>query len=302
MSELGDLYHENFRKLRPYFPVLALCGVATMVFVLFAFLVMPRALDPRVLYFPPADPLDAKPVAGKPIPPMDVAAMLAGSPELVAAGKSEYAIQCQSCHGPEGKGNGPAGLALNPRPRNFTVPDGWKTGYKITDIYHTLSEGLGAVMPAFDVLSPEKRFALAHYVQSLGRFNHGPEDATAVAFLNQNYHLSEGGREPNRVSVPFMMAYLAEREQPAGAIPLPPESDGSDEARLLRRAVADPARVARTLERAAGWHVSSASLAEIALAGSPANGFSATVGTFSRTQWEQLRTSLLEHLSRKNQP
>lgn len=302
MSELGDLYHENLRKLGPYFPAAALGGVALLVFVLFAFLVLPRSLDPRTLHFPSADPLDIRPVAGKPIPPMDVEAALRATPEALAAGKSEYAIQCQSCHGPEGRGNGPAGLALNPRPRNLAQPEDWKTGYKIVDLFHTLSEGMGAAMPAFDVLPPQKRFALAHYVQSLGRFNHGPEDATAVVFLNEHYRLAEGGQEPNRVSVPFMMNYMAERATPTLRLGLPPARDDSPAARLLRRAVHDAERAAQTLERAAGWQIFPASLAEVALSGAPANGFTPAVATLSEADWRQLQRSLVQHTSRENQP
>ena len=30
-----------------------------------------------------------------------------------------FATRCATCHGPEGKGDGPAGMALNPKPRSF---------------------------------------------------------------------------------------------------------------------------------------------------------------------------------------
>jgi len=35
-------------------------------------------------------------------------------------GKALYAQQCVSCHGASGKGDGPAAVALNPKPRNLT--------------------------------------------------------------------------------------------------------------------------------------------------------------------------------------
>ncbi|HRQ24555.1 MAG TPA: hypothetical protein PLF42_14105, partial [Anaerolineales bacterium] len=34
--------------------------------------------------------------------------------DAAAAGASIYKVNCESCHGPQGHGDGPAGLALNP--------------------------------------------------------------------------------------------------------------------------------------------------------------------------------------------
>jgi mono/diheme cytochrome c family protein len=35
-------------------------------------------------------------------------------------GKQVYSQYCATCHGPSGKGDGPAAAALNPKPRDFT--------------------------------------------------------------------------------------------------------------------------------------------------------------------------------------
>jgi mono/diheme cytochrome c family protein len=40
-----------------------------------------------------------------------------------AAGKAKYDMFCTSCHGTTGKGDGPVGAALNPKPRDFSVGD-----------------------------------------------------------------------------------------------------------------------------------------------------------------------------------
>ncbi|MCP3986624.1 MAG: cytochrome c, partial [bacterium] len=37
------------------------------------------------------------------------------------AGKANYDALCSTCHGPSGKGDGPAGAALTPPPRDFSV-------------------------------------------------------------------------------------------------------------------------------------------------------------------------------------
>lgn len=88
-------------------------------------------------------------------------------PEIVAHGKTLFQAQCVSCHGDQGLGNGPAAAGLNPKPRNFTQDAGWKNGRKPSLVYKTLTKGLNA-MPAFTSLPGEDRWALAHYVNSLG--------------------------------------------------------------------------------------------------------------------------------------
>jgi len=89
------------------------------------------------------------------------------TPELVANGKQVFQVNCQTCHGPEGKGNGPASTALNPKPRNFTAATGWKQGRKPSQIFHTISTGLGG-MPSFASLSTDDRWSVVHYVRTLG--------------------------------------------------------------------------------------------------------------------------------------
>lgn len=89
------------------------------------------------------------------------------SPELVAHGKAVFAQNCVSCHGDNGKGDGPAAAALNPRPRNFTGEAGWINGHKPSQIFKTLKEGVGSGMASFATLPQDDRWGLAHYVASL---------------------------------------------------------------------------------------------------------------------------------------
>jgi len=90
-----------------------------------------------------------------------------GSTELVAHGKELFAAQCVTCHGAGGAGNGVAAAGLNPKPRNFTAAEGWKNGRKPSAIYGTLTKGLNA-MPSFGSLPSDDRWALVHYVRTLG--------------------------------------------------------------------------------------------------------------------------------------
>lgn len=91
------------------------------------------------------------------------------TPELIAHGKVVFAQQCTACHGDAGDGKGPAAAALNPHPRNFHVADGWKNGRKPSQIFKTLKDGIpGGAMASFGTLPLDDRWALTHYVASLG--------------------------------------------------------------------------------------------------------------------------------------
>lgn len=55
-------------------------------------------------------------------------------------GKAKFATICASCHGPEGKGDGPAGKALKPTPANFSDP---ANAERLTDqwVYEIIRDG-----------------------------------------------------------------------------------------------------------------------------------------------------------------
>src|ERR1035437_8165544 len=94
-------------------------------------------------------------VQAKTIPPVNITKVSVASPELIEKGKNIFTSVCSSCHGLEGKGNGPASTGLNPPPRNFTSKSGWKKGPKLTQIFQTLQDGIpGSVMASYEYLTP----------------------------------------------------------------------------------------------------------------------------------------------------
>ncbi|HET9251334.1 MAG TPA: c-type cytochrome [Candidatus Eisenbacteria bacterium] len=98
----------------------------------------------------------------------NVSALLDPTPELIAEGKALYGVNCASCHGNTGTGDGPAAAALNPKPRNFTSGE-WRYGGGLARVVRTISEGSpGTAMAAFANLPMGDRVKLAHYVRSLG--------------------------------------------------------------------------------------------------------------------------------------
>ncbi|MEZ5420362.1 MAG: cytochrome c [Vicinamibacterales bacterium] len=120
---------------------------------------------------------------------MTAAAVACSSRPLptVREGRALYGENgCASCHGHSGHGDGPVGLTLDPRPRDFRDMAAFKRGYDLASIAHTLATGIlvdgpavaGAAgapehhqqgMPKFDHLSESERQSLALYVMSLHR-------------------------------------------------------------------------------------------------------------------------------------
>jgi mono/diheme cytochrome c family protein len=89
------------------------------------------------------------------------------TPDLVAKGKVSYATNCSACHGDAGKGDGPAGAALDPKPRNL-VSGKFKNGAAANQVFDTLSKGIeGTTMVGYGHLPEDERWALTYYVLDL---------------------------------------------------------------------------------------------------------------------------------------
>jgi mono/diheme cytochrome c family protein len=89
------------------------------------------------------------------------------SDPMLARGKQLFAQNCAMCHGTEGKGDGPAGASLNPKPRNF-VEGKWKKGGTRLGLMGVLQNGLPpSSMQSYKHLPINDRWALVHFVRSI---------------------------------------------------------------------------------------------------------------------------------------
>ncbi|MFI5234735.1 MAG: FTR1 family protein, partial [Gemmatimonadales bacterium] len=90
------------------------------------------------------------------------------APPSLARGVEVFRQSCASCHGTAGRGDGPAGVALSPRPADLTALAGL-TDRSPLDFYRRISLGVaGTAMPAFEAqLSPADRWAVAVYASTL---------------------------------------------------------------------------------------------------------------------------------------
>ncbi len=82
--------------------------------------------------------------------------------DQLATGQSLYDAKCQICHGANGRGDGPAATALNPKPRDFTNPAFWQNNAD-EKIKRTVTTGKG-MMPAFHLNEHEIK-AITDYLE-----------------------------------------------------------------------------------------------------------------------------------------
>ena len=86
---------------------------------------------------------------------------------VIAHGRRVYENNCAVCHGPGGKGDGPAGPASNPPARNL-VEGNWQKGGSSIEMYKTLKDGIeGTTMASFSYLSSKDRWAMVAFVRSI---------------------------------------------------------------------------------------------------------------------------------------
>lgn len=89
------------------------------------------------------------------------------TPDLVAKGKASYETNCAACHGDSGKGDGVAGAALDPKPRDL-VKGKYTKGVAPAQVFETLSKGIdGTTMAGYAHLPEDERWALTYYVLDL---------------------------------------------------------------------------------------------------------------------------------------
>ncbi|MGH2451554.1 MAG: c-type cytochrome [Candidatus Limnocylindria bacterium] len=88
------------------------------------------------------------------------------SDAAIASGRSLYRAHCVGCHGELGRGDGPAGSALDPPPADLVlhVPQ-----HSDGELYYFISRGIpGTAMPSWrSSLSSRERWHLVHYLRRL---------------------------------------------------------------------------------------------------------------------------------------
>jgi mono/diheme cytochrome c family protein len=238
--------------------------------------------------------VDLPVIQAKTIPPVDITKIGEPTPELLAKGKNIFTTVCISCHGEGGKGDGPAGSALNPKPQNFTSKDGWKNGTKVSQIYKTLQDGIpGSGMASYEYLTPEEKFGLAHYIRTTFVNNptkDSPEDLTT---LDQLYNLSKGKEIPAQIPVSAAVRFVINgndtRVQNISKILSTIAGNISDPTvQLFDKITDNKFRAIVSLERSLDWKQKEQMFIMVIVNNVNLNGFNRQVFNLSGNDWDLL--------------
>lgn len=233
---------------------------------------------------------------------VDLKSFSESSPALVEKGKQLFQNACASCHGAEGMGDGAAGVALNPKPRNFHSADGWKFGRKATEIYSTLQKGiLTSGMPGFDYLAPSDRIAIIQFIKTW--MPNPPQDTPEdISNLDKTYALSAGTKIPGTVPVAsaeksLQTEYVAKIQKINSALSkLSAEKSQNRAAETFFKVTNNQQKALATLLNSTSWQVGEKEFLAVITDNLAENGFSGKVFSLNSTEIADL-FSLLKRVA-----
>jgi mono/diheme cytochrome c family protein len=233
-------------------------------------------------------------IQARSIPPVDITKIGEPTPDLLSKGKKIFTTVCISCHGEGGKGDGPAGSALNPKPQNFTSKDGWKNGSKLSQIYKTLQDGIpGSAMASYEYLIPEEKFGLAHYIRTTFISNPPKDSPEDLATLDQLYNLSKGKEIPAQIPVSAATKFVindneSQVQNISGILRTISGSITDPAVQLFNRITDNKFEAIVSLKRSLDWKQNEQLFINTIVNNVGTNGFNRQVFNLSANDWELL--------------
>lgn len=226
--------------------------------------------------------------------PVNLDKMVKATPDLINEGRKIYSTVCVTCHGADGKGDGPAAASLNPHPRNFTSKQNWINGPTLSGIYETLQNGIkGSAMVSFTNYTPEQRFALAHYIRSTFVPNPPKVDEDAITDLDMKYNLSEGAKIPGQIPIKDAMELMEKNAQSEtkdfDGILSKMASDTTNEGyHLFNRVTNNKLKAITSLNDNTNWLKNENEFVNIVVNNVNQNGFDGKVYLLTKDNWNTL--------------
>ena len=101
---------------------------------------------------------------------------------MIQQGAKVYAQNCAVCHGEKGAGDGAAGQALTPKPRDL-IAGQWTQSGDSAGLFKTITEGIpGTSMAPFGHLPVNDRWALVQFIHSITKNKVADDAAKLEAF------------------------------------------------------------------------------------------------------------------------
>ena len=232
--------------------------------------------------------------APKQVSAVDLNNLLKPTDSLVEEGKNIFQSTCTACHGADGKGDGPAAGGLIPAPRNFTKNEGWINGPTISGIFKTITEGIsGSGMASFSQLSPEDKFALAHYIRQTFVSNPPQDTKQQINALDRTYSLSKGQVSAGQIPIEDAMQLVINEDEPrykeistlANLISSQKDAEGS---KLFKMVTKNSIKALTILSDSDKWKADEKEFINIITNNVGQDGFNDNVFTLTDNQWDIL--------------
>ncbi len=244
--------------------------------------------------------------AGSASTKIDLSTLLKPSKEQIARGEQLFKINCSSCHGTMGKGDGPASANLNPKPRDFHSGTGWINGRRLSQMFKTVSDGIpGSAMVSFaGALSPSDRIAVIDYIRTFS--NDFPTDSPEeIEAMNKAYHLQEGETVSLQIPLSEAMRQIEEEAIPVAksvaGVMSRISQDQTDRAALLFESVTtDEARALAMLAASGFWSKTESDFVMSVTANTIQNGFNPNVARLNAEDWDTLYKYLRDLFLKEN--
>ncbi len=297
-------YSSTLKSSLPFYGVIyifVLIGIITAGYVYFKnidFITMnSKNLLPKQLDSAQAFMRDIAVKKGITSPPVDVFKLSVATPELIAKGKGLFETTCSPCHGPDGKGDGPAGATLNPKPRNFHEISGWTNGPTFEGMYITLQEGItNRGMASYANISPEDRIAIINYIRTLNP-NYPAIKQEDLKTLDQAYSLSQGVKQPNTIPINTAIQKVLGDDKGRDSLIKKVNSDITANttdagAMLFKSKVRNQQRAVNFLADNMKWNDNKNDLVKLIMSDPYVGGFKTEIVNLSDEEWNQLYTYL----------